>query len=615
MLRTTLHAVVLLALASAAWAQSAEESKSFDPASWVPADALVYIGVTDMGRTWEDFQKTAAYKVFQEATKDNAKSEFSVPGAILEKLQEQLAKALDVPQSQLKNPLTGPLAFYLNAPAGKTDKPELALIARVGDRELMKQYYESATAKLKKSSKHESERAGSNTIDVFTTEPDSKKKDASADEDEDAWEEDEEDMGLGASPDKLAAQFVDKVFSADSLPEKLALCLTDDLLVVSGSADSVKAILRRDNDKSLADTEDHKAFIRLLKPQGTIHVLFNIPRFIEVAKSEASEEQADHLRDVCKILGTDSMRSIVGHVRFAAGAYDSTSEALFLMNGERSGLAKLLSMENRPVAPPSSISVNTPLYVGLNIEVPKLLDEIERMIRSAAPESADNFRKELESMSVPGAPEPVNGRREFFDHLTGPLTLTLTITKPIAPNCANLLLSLGHKDQSAIAHFFGLMQGMLKARDLRGTQVFDTIMPPGISVAAATDKLYFGNTPGVESALQSDKSDPLVETSVWRRIAKGLPERGWLVLYVDQHQRINTAIALAEARDATPAAGGFDFGGMLLNTFAGLGETPKPAQVAQVRKIVKYATQGAFTIETTSEGLKMTQVTLKPEEE
>jgi hypothetical protein len=625
MLRNALRVLVLLALVPAAVAQTSEEPQSVDPASWVPADALVYVGVTDVGRTWEDFQKTATYKMFQETAAGSDKAELGVVNAVLEKLQEQLAKLLDVPQSQLKNPLTGPLALYLNVPTGgKLNKPEVTLIARVGDSELMKKYYESATAKLKKTAKHDTERAGSNTIDVFTMEPNAQKKAKAQDgdpsgapqgEEDEEQEEDEEDLGLAESPEKMAAQFVDKVFAGENLPEKLAMCLSDDRLVVSGSADGVKAILKKDNGKSLADSEDHKAFVRQLKPLGTIHVLVNIPRLIEIAKAETSSQDAEELKETLKELGTESMRSVVGHLRFGASQYDSRAELLLLMNGERAGLAKLLSLENRPIAPPSSIAADTPLYAGVNIEVPKLLDDIERMMRASDAEAADSFRKSLEAMPLPGAPEPVNGRREFLDHLTGPLTFAVTLAKPIGPNCARLLLSLGHKDQTALVRFFSQMQGMLQPRDVRGTQVFDVLLAQGISIAAASDKLYVGSTPGIESALQNDKSDALAETSLWRRAAKSLPEQAWFVFYMDQQKLITTALELAKNKDAAPQAPGMDFGGMLISSLSGVGENAKAEHLAQLRKLAKYAAQSVLTIETTSEGLKMTQVTLKPEQE
>ncbi len=59
-------AVVLAALAPLALAQETRPSK-IDPAELVPADALVYLGVTDVGQAWDDFKKTSAYAVRNEA--------------------------------------------------------------------------------------------------------------------------------------------------------------------------------------------------------------------------------------------------------------------------------------------------------------------------------------------------------------------------------------------------------------------------------------------------------------------------------------------------------------------------------------------------------------------
>ena len=620
MKRTAALLAVLLSLigGQVLLAQSPEKPET-DPAVWVPDDALFYVGVTDVTKTWEDFQKTADYKMMNDPAAAEAVPGLSVVGPAVDKIKERIAKALDVPPSQLKNPFSGPLAFYLTLrPGGASKDIEPGLVAQVGDPELMKKYYDATVAKLKESSKHDTDRVATQLINVFTTDPEAKKAakgDAARKSDKGGDDEElDEDSDLsGGSPEQMISQQLDKFFSAESLPESLAMCLTDDRLIVAGTAEQVKAALKRDaTGKNLAGTDDHKALLKYLKPTGTVRVLLNIPRIVEMAKAEAGQSDAEELRKTLQIIGTDSLRSIIGHVSFAGTTYDKKIDLLLLMSGERTGLAKILSMENRPVAPPASVTADTCAYASLTMNVPKLLDDIERILRQSDPKAADEMRSTLEAMPL-GA-EPVNVRKELFDHLTGPLATTLSVSKPVGPNSVRLLLSIGHRDQSAVTRFLSKVaeMGMMQARDLRGTQVFDMIFPPGISMAAASDRLLLGNTAAVEGGLESSSAESLAASEGWRRAAKVAPEEAWLTMYMDKSKLLTAAIELAKGQPAT--AGGMDIGSMVLSGLLGsMTENMDEEAAKKAGKLLQYTTQTIVTAATTPEGIRITQVDLKPE--
>lgn len=588
-----------------------------DPAEWAPADALVYVGVTDVGETWDGFKQTSAYQMLSDREATKGLAELDPIGTAVEELKKRLSAMLEVPAEQLKNPFAGPLAFYLtSAPGGKPEDVEPGLIAGVGDREVLKKYYETAVNKLKEQARHEAMPAEGTTIDTFTREADKSEKDEKTDEPEDDSEE-----GPPTSPDAIMKKAMEELFAPDALPANFAMCLAEDRLIVAGSPERVKAILRQERGtRTLADTDDHKALLRHLKPTGTVRVLVNLPRIISLVKAATSESDAEDLRQALRVIGAESLGSVVGHLRVGASSYDSKFELLFLMSGERSGLAKLLSLPNRPSTPPATVSADTCIYASCNVQVSPLLDEIERMIRQNDAAEADAFRAAMQ-VELPDGTK-VDWRKDFLDHLQAPLTVTLALTKPLAANCARLLVGLGHRDQGALVRILSnaaVTQVPLAARELRGAQVFDVppmppFLPPGLTLAATTDRLLLGNQPAVEAAVGGAATEPLGETEGWKRVARFVPEESWLTVYLDNRKLLEAVIELNKKREELMAAGPSDFGslivyGLLESLGAGLGE----AGGAQSGKLLRYSSQAVYTISTTPEGVQFTAVQLRPE--
>ncbi len=598
---------ILLAVSAAA--QTDAPARDVDPAEWVPAEALFFVGITDVERVWEDFKKTASYALLSDKSLSEKAPQMGLFVQAQEELQERLAQALDVTKEQLRNPLRGPLALYALEDPAKPGELEPGLIATVRDAATMRRYYDAVVRKLKDAAQYESVSVGSDTIDVFTSQRGSPK---------DRWpaEDFDPDFGAGESPlellaggpEKAVEQALDELFSADTLPPKLALCLTPERLIVAGSVDRVKAALKREKPgRSLADTDDYKALLRHLKPVGPVRLVCNVPRVIEMGKAAAQDNP--ELGTMLKVIGAESLRSLVGHMRFGAAAYDSKFELLLLMKSDRVGLARILSMENRPTAPPASIGADTVMFFGVNLQPMKLYEDIERMVRQTDAQAADQMRQAMEAAPMIFGGQPINLLTDFLDHLRGPLTVSLGFARPLNADAVRFVLSLGHKDQPAMTKFFSSFVGMLQPRDLRGTQVFDMPMMQ-MSLAATSDRLVLGNTPAVESALEGRASEPLAEADAWKKVARLVPEQSWLTIYVDSRRMTEAAIELAKAGDST--GGGF-VGGFASGFMAGMAADSEASDPDVLRKMLPYQAVNVMTISTTPEGVQFTSVTLKPE--
>jgi hypothetical protein len=586
-----------------------------EPAEWAPADALFYVGITDVTQAWDDLKRTSTFASLGESAAASTSSGLNPIGTAIEELKSRLGKALDVPPGELESPFGGPLTFYIATPAGdKLDKIEPGLVAGVRDAELMKKYYDAVVAKLEGLGKKEAVKEGANTIDVFTLTPAKGAKGAGkGGADEFAKLDEEPGAGL-TRPDQMMKKGLDELFSAKSLPPTLALCLTEDRLIVGSSTQYVQGVLKREKSaKSLADSDEHKTLLEKLKPTGDIRFFVNLPRIIELAQAAGEGADAKDVRKQVRALGLDKLGAVVGHVRVGASSYDWKAEALLLLYGQRVGLAKLMSLENRPTAPPESVPAETCFYVSCNVSPPELLSQIEQMMREVDPQGAQRMQAALQMPQADG--KMLNLRTEFLDRLEGPLMGSLALTQPLGPNCVRLLLGIGQRDRDAVVRVLGgpLSQGMLMPRDAKGSEVFDVAPLPmlggGLAVAATKNRLVLGNTAAVEEALASQASTPLAQSETWRRAARFVPEQSSLTFYMDSRKLMDALIELTKKPpEASANAAGPDFGTVvLMGMLQSMGGDTK--QMEQVRR---YAAPTIYTISTTPDGVQFTAVQLKP---
>lgn len=598
--------IVLLTLATAGALAADNKWNIEDPAEWVPEDALIYLGVTDVERTYADFQKTATYQLFSDEALTKAATELKAVTLFVEEFQTRLAKLVDVPTKELKSPFAGPLALFAVPSANPTKefKLEVCLIAGVGDKELLDKYYTSIVTRLKDYGRVENTDVAGTAADIFT-----RKDDTSAD-DETNGDEDEFDFESGdeLSPEAISKAF-DDLFNTDALPEHLALARTDDRFIIATSDDALRLGLRPGN-RTLADADDHKAFLRTLRRPGTIHFLVNLPKLIEVARATVPESDAETLRTTLQVIGAEGLRSLVGHVKLGASSYDSKSEVLVLMSGQRSGLAEMLSMDNRPTTPPPSVDADTALYASLNLNVSKLLDQVERMVRQQDPQAADQMRQAIEQ--APLGAKSVNLRQDLFQYLRGPITVAVSIAEPITAEAVHSHVALGLTDQQAIVRFISSI-GLFAPQDIHGTQVFTSMLGPGIGIAPLTDRLVLGAMPVVQNLLNGESSATLAQTNGWRQAARFVPDEAWFTLYLDNRRLMEAAAKLADDPSAGMAVDS-DFGLALLGQFYGEAMSDMQSASETVKqKLFDYTGSQIITVSTTPEGVLFTAVELKPE--
>jgi hypothetical protein len=255
------------------------------------------------------------------------------------------------------------------------------------------------------------------------------------------------------------------------------------------------------------------------------------------------------------------------------------------------------------------------LAASLNLDVAGLLREIENILRQTDPQAADEMRAGLEEVPMdPSGQEKINLRKELFENLRAPVHASMSFAKPYAPDSARLLVSVGHRDRSAIDRVLSMLPLPFVPRELRGSQVYDFQMV-GISIAAGTQALHAGSTVAVEAALQAAAGqDTLASSAGFQRAAKLAPAESWLTLYVDFRRLFEGVIECTAGQDefdpmamANPARAAVY---MLSQQLKAGQEKVEPEKL---RKVLRYYAPGILTISTTPEGIHLIQVQLKPD--
>lgn len=587
------------------------QDKKLDPAQWAPKDAIAFVGVTDIDEMMDSLKKTAGWRLMQDPAA-KALAEMNIALTFIEKIKGRIASALETDASKLKNPFGGPMAIYLTATGGDKPTPEVTIVLSVKDTGTMREYYDKAVSRFKKSAdSHEAVSFGSQSIDYFKTKARSDEESAAK------GETDEEEPAMGLSEDEQMAAMLDQIFgelfSADALPENLSLCLTESRLFIGLTPDHVKDALRREKGgDSLRDHEDYKAIGQQFKKVGPMRLFVSLPRIFEIARA-ADPESA---REAEVVFGAKCLRSVIGHAAYAPdGKCDSWMELQILMSGERSGLAKILSMKNRAITPPAGVSADHALFASANVNAGEVFDEVERMMRQTDPEAAEAMRAEMDVQTPDG--KKLNVRKDVLEHLVGPLSMALGIKTPYGQDSVRFALRLGHNNKSAIETALAIAKesgAPLQEREMAGARVFDFMF--GIVIAITNDAILVGAKDSVESGVLASADGALSADANFKRAAELVPGEAWGLMYIDSRKFFEASLDLARHRDEIEQNAFMNPLSMVaLGMSQAFGANVEKDKVEELRPLAKYQTPQVVTLATTPDGLRLTLAVVAGERE
>lgn len=595
-------------LTMAAFGQSAAPPH---PAEWVPADALGFLGVTDIEQTWQQYRQTTEYRFISDPASTRMLSGGSRFGSVVELFRERVAGALGVQPKELENPLSGPLAIFVAVPpGGDGDDLQPGLIATVGRPELMRKYFDTAVERFKETSAYSTDTAGAQTIHVFVRNED---QTAAREPGEDGFRGFEEPAAEG-----LEAQ-LDELFSPDAMPSRLAVCLTEQKLYVGSTAEQIKQLLRGPQ-RSLAATSEYRALGNELGSVGPIRLLVNVPELMRVLRGAAeSTTEREQLATWLRSLGLDGVGSLMGTWQFGAQDVDARMEMLLHLTGEPRGLMKLLALPNAAVTPPARATSGTLGCFTLNLDIAQWLTDLQRVMQQSDPQAANELGAALEKFPTVSG-EVINLRDAFLQYLRGPLTGFYAAPVPLQADHVPLLLSLRHDNREAVNRFLATaLPGLLQPTPFQNHPAYmiapiPGVVPPQTLVVVTPEHLLIGNRAGLDVALATGLSKPLADDPRWQRVARLAGNEAWFTFYLDNRALLAALIALGENQAELAASGaGYDAGTMLLlMIYEGVRTEMKRGDITRARDLLPYATQSVVTVSTTPAGIRIVQVQAKP---
>lgn len=568
-------------------------------ATHAPRDVITFLGIDDLDACLERMEGSRLQRFLSDEELAERLVTFDLIMKALEKTKERVAESLGVPASQLKNPFGGACGVLMTD-AGLMEEealPDVVAFLGVKDRALMREYYDKAIKRMEEAADEKDvESFRGSELHIFTTQPKE-----TGDEEEDFW--DEEDL---QDPAAFMDEVLDDVFSAESMPPTLVLCLTDDQLLVGLTVDGVKRVMRQEAGESLAENPDYRRIDELFPRAQDVRLFVNVPRLIELALETAAREgEADEVRQAQEVLGLDSFGPLIGHMSFNVDEQcDQLAEAQIMLRGRRSGLAELLSLPNERLEPPATVSADSIGFAALHFEPVALYDGVMRMLRQVDPDSADEVRRELEALELePG--KTINLRDELLAKLRGPLMFMQSFKRPYDADSGELLVTMGHRDRAALQQVMALFPFFME-RDLRGAVVYDQPFIPGVCLAMTQDQLLIGITAAVERAATGERGRGLAGEAAYRRAARAVADEGWFIGYSDERKKLEAVMGLMENREAIEQA---QFGNMqaglamaLIMEYVALGEDVQPADLRPLRE---YLGQQIVVFRTVPDGIQV----------
>lgn len=544
-----IRSVLTFALAAQlSWAALANAATTPDAADWVPASALAAVTVTDMDELLRQFDSSAISKTLTDKDLRQSIGQMGMIRQLLDAFAQRAATALQTPVESLKSPLGGPLALFVVAPDGAEPRmPQIAVVAGLRDVPLARQYFTAAIGRFREvSDRHESIAAGGTVIEHFTRKP---RTAASAPVDEAI------DLGdpsipnvSGAERAAILEELLETFWTAEMLPESLALCLAGDRLLVSTDASLLERVLSLDGGGAkLSGVPSYELLQTAFRQPGVLRVWISGPEVVRLLRARGGPVAEESLR----MIGASGIDGLIGTMDWGSAEAAQRYEFLLLADEPREGLCALL-------APPDAEPLDagwTPgseLLARLSVPPSALLDRFEAMLRLSDPTAADAMRGSLEAAQMGAASQPVNLRRELIDELGAPVEFRISLGTPPTPDSLGMLVTakVGASDRvlGILARAVEAFPGVLIEQDSDGQREFAVPLIDTL-VAIRSDTLFCGTTGAVRQAMTpGSTSAPSARGDDVARLRAMHPERAWLRLYFDSRALIHAAFDVASQR-------------------------------------------------------------------
>jgi hypothetical protein len=256
------------------------------------------------------------------------------------------------------------------------------------------------------------------------------------------------------------------------------------------------------------------------------------------------------------------------------------------------------------------------MCIWMNASLADLLDQIERIVRVYDADTADEMRNDLEAVPLPSG-DKLNLRQELAN-FSGPMTLSLEVQTPFAPDAARLLLAYGHRERDATNRLLSTLTGLLPMteRDSSGGERIYDAPFGGVSLAAASGFLLAGTTAAVEAGLRSSGADAgLGSDPAFRRAAEFVPREAWGVMYADSRRMWEASLEFARNQDAIRSSAMTNpVLAVVSEVLTSMTTSMNKERLSDASALLAYQAVGLMAFSTHPDGIRFTQVQMLPGE-
>ena len=215
-------------------------------------------------------------------------------------------------------------------------------------------------------------------------------------------------------------------------PEALNYCFIDDCLIASTSPNVLKFVIAQikgAGSTTLADDRDYTATGKAVSTgnEGRIDFYVNIK---EAVKIELAEDTTGKAKAMINNLGLNNVTSFGCSIEPAGGpGRSSLAKAILKIDGDKTGICKMLELESGPVRMPRFIAESACSISVVNLNIRKAFDELANILTRFSPQMAAIIYMPI----LPPGPQGEPGlqlKTDIIDHLGSQIILAQSIDKP-----------------------------------------------------------------------------------------------------------------------------------------------------------------------------------------
>lgn len=502
-----------------------------DPAVFAPRDALAFVGVGDLEKFIGDFAKSGVGTIHTDRRAAADLPDVKEMQDLYDDYRGRIARAIGVEPAQMKWPFGGACAAFVYRMKGEAGGGELflgyGLTLGVRDAATARDYYTKLTANLKTiAAMSDSATSGAYRIDFFRlslSEP--------AEEEIDDEFEEPTLTDVSAMVAELAGW------------QSVAVCLREDRLFAGDSIETVRAMLKREPSGSLAATRDYAAIDRVFDTPGGLRLAFDLPQALRIAR----EFEPEGTKELETLIGAECLRSLVGLIDFSTDETDIRMDFMVLMEGTRTGLARILSGENAKTADIGDAPADAVSVTDLRIDPSAAVDEFERVIGDVSPAKA-----ELQMTVTTDSGEVLSVRDDLVKALRAPLRIAVSVPPSNDPGAARAWVSLGHTGGQKMAVWVKYLSGFapLQERAVNGSVVHD--LPFNVTLAVLKDRFVVGTADAVDEMIEGRAGKTLRDQPEFRRALAQAPAEATIVSFQDTPRVMRASAAIGIDAGSAP---------------------------------------------------------------